>query len=288
MHNVIDRVIGDKLLYEQYMFIYDQINMITKSSLSEELEVYKKKEFIEYCVPKYIFYQSMCHSAKVLHKMIENSRKDGGHFEITDYYQPTKHVLDSEDNIVFGYTDNEYLSPDLVLNLLTNGESFTSTTGWTREGTDLIYADFFPRLVNTEGEDLTGADLITELANSKLTLRTAAQLDSLICNSGLIDNRRKFLNIGIAKDERYVVRFKAYFDQNQQQGISDPTLFSCFIAPYDNLTNNKFSNIGSHLFDFSFNASNYDSESNYVIGTASAQYALTYEDLLNKKIGFFI
>lgn len=195
---------------------------------------------------------------------------------------------DSEDNIVFGYSDNEYLSPDLVLNLLTNGDSFTSTTGWTREGTDLIYADFFPRLVDTQGKDLTGADLITELANSKLTLRTAAQLNSLICNSGLIDNRRKFLNIGIAKDEQYVVRFKAYFDQNQQQGISDPTLFSCFIAPYDNLTNNKFSNIGSHLFDFSFNASNYDSESNYVIGTASAQYALTYEDLLNKKIGFFI
>ena len=126
MHNVIDRVIGDKLLYEQYMFIYDQINMITKSSLSEELEVYKKKEFIEYCVPKYIFYQSMCHSAKVLHKMIENSRKDGGHFEITDYYQPTKHVLDSEDNLVI----NAYELKDTLKKALTEEMKVKIDTLW--------------------------------------------------------------------------------------------------------------------------------------------------------------
>ena len=32
--------------------------------------------------------------------MIEHSRSDGGHFDINDYYQPLKHKLDSEDNIV--------------------------------------------------------------------------------------------------------------------------------------------------------------------------------------------
>ena len=100
LHNIIDRILGDKLLNEQYLFIYDQIKMIINSSLKEELEVYKKQHFIEECVPKYILFMSMCHSASVLHKMIEHSRKDGGHFELDDYYQPHKHVLDSEDNLV--------------------------------------------------------------------------------------------------------------------------------------------------------------------------------------------
>lgn len=196
--------------------------------------------------------------------------------------------IDTDGNIVYGYSENEYLSPELVLNLLTNGDSFTSTAGWTREGTEPLYADFFPRLVDSNNEDLTGADLILSLATSKLTLRTAAQINSLLCNSGLIDNRRKFMNIGIAKDEKYVVRFKAYLDNGQENPTSDPNLFSCFIATYDNLTNNKFINIGNHLFDFNFTQANYDSESGYIIGVANAQYSITYEDLLNKKFGFFI
>lgn len=48
----------------------------------------------------YLFYESMCHSAKVLSKMIEHSRRDGGHFSIDDYYQPTKHAINSENNLV--------------------------------------------------------------------------------------------------------------------------------------------------------------------------------------------
>lgn len=87
IHNIIDRVLGDKLLYEQYIFIHKQIDMIAHSSLKEELEIYKKKNFIE-------------GSANFLQKMIEHSRSDGGHFDINDYYQPSKHKLDSEDNIV--------------------------------------------------------------------------------------------------------------------------------------------------------------------------------------------
>ena len=70
IHNIIDRVLGDKLLYEQYIFIHKQIDMIAHSSLKEELEIYKKKNFIEGCVSRYIFYQSMCHSANVLQNMM--------------------------------------------------------------------------------------------------------------------------------------------------------------------------------------------------------------------------
>ena len=32
--------------------------------------------------------------------MIEHSRKEGGHFSIDDYYQPRKHAINSENNLV--------------------------------------------------------------------------------------------------------------------------------------------------------------------------------------------
>ena len=46
-HNIIDRILGDKLLYEQYLFIYDKIKLIYESNLKEDLTVFKTKKFIE-------------------------------------------------------------------------------------------------------------------------------------------------------------------------------------------------------------------------------------------------
>ena len=39
MHNIIDRILGDKLLYDQYLFIYDMIKFIHESVMKEDLEV---------------------------------------------------------------------------------------------------------------------------------------------------------------------------------------------------------------------------------------------------------
>ena len=100
MHNIIDRIMGDKLLHQQYMFMYDKIQFVSNSSLKEELETFHSKPFIEDLLPMYLFYESMCHSAKVLSKMIAHSRNDGGHFSIEDYYQPTKHAINTENNLV--------------------------------------------------------------------------------------------------------------------------------------------------------------------------------------------
>ena len=99
MHNIIDRIMGDKLLHQQYMFMYDKIQFVNNSSLREEIEMHSKP-FIEDLLPMYLFYESMCHSAKVLSKMIEHSRKEGGNFSIDDYYQPKKHAINSENNLV--------------------------------------------------------------------------------------------------------------------------------------------------------------------------------------------
>jgi hypothetical protein len=110
IHNIIDRILGDKLLYDQYLFIYDMIKFIHDSQIKEDLEVYKNQKFMEFNVPKYIFYMSMVKSADILLKFQKNSRIGGGHFTLDQYYQPLKHEIDSSNNMVLNaYEVNEHL-----------------------------------------------------------------------------------------------------------------------------------------------------------------------------------
>jgi hypothetical protein len=99
IHNIIDRILGDKLLYDQYLFIYDQIKFVYDSPMKEDIELYKTQKCMEQNIPRYIFYMSMVKSADIFIKFQKNSRKDGGHFTIDQYYQPLKHVIDGSDNI---------------------------------------------------------------------------------------------------------------------------------------------------------------------------------------------
>ena len=99
MHNIIDRILGDKLLYDQYLFVYDMLKFIHDSPMKEDLELYKTKKFMEQSVPRYIFYMSMVKSADIFIKFQKHSRKDGGHFTIDQYYQPLKHEIDGPNNI---------------------------------------------------------------------------------------------------------------------------------------------------------------------------------------------
>ena len=101
MHNIIDRILGDKLLYDQYLFFYDKVKFIHDSVMKEDLEVYKTKKFMEKSMPRYIFFMSMIHSANVFIKFQKHSRKDGGHFSLDQYFQPLKHEIDGPNNIAF-------------------------------------------------------------------------------------------------------------------------------------------------------------------------------------------
>ena len=96
LHVLIDRIMGDKLKLEQYSFIYNEINYISKSNFHEELFYFKDKNFMEIGVSKYIFYQALCHSVDVLLKMRKNNRLNGIKYDNTDnYFQTTQLSLDS-------------------------------------------------------------------------------------------------------------------------------------------------------------------------------------------------
>ena len=96
---------GNYLLYEQYMFIYNQIKFLLNSSKKDQVEQIKERYFMEECIPKYVFFQSLCHSVKVLEKFKKYYKFEKHRiFQYKDSYQLTQHDLDNEDNeLIFSY-----------------------------------------------------------------------------------------------------------------------------------------------------------------------------------------
>jgi hypothetical protein len=125
MHNIIDRILGDKLLYDQYLFIYDMIKFIHDSPMKEDLELYKTKKFMEQNVPRYIFYMSMIKTADIFIQFQKTSRVDGGHFTLDQYYQPLKHEIDGSNNIALNaYEMNPQMKKGVSENYLETEKLF--------------------------------------------------------------------------------------------------------------------------------------------------------------------
>ena len=105
LHVIIDNVMGNYLLYDQYMFIYEQIKFIKNSSKKEQIEQIKERYFMEECIPKYVFFQTLCHMVKILEKFRKYYKYEKGRiFQYSDSYQITQHELDKEDNeLIFAY-----------------------------------------------------------------------------------------------------------------------------------------------------------------------------------------
>ena len=104
-HVIIDNVMGNYLLYDQYIFIYNQIKFLLNSSKKDQVEQIKERYFMEEAIPKYVFFQSLCHSAKVLEKFKKYYKYEKGRiFHYKDSYQITEHILAHEDNeLIFAY-----------------------------------------------------------------------------------------------------------------------------------------------------------------------------------------
>ena len=95
-HVVIDKIMGDTLKLEQFLFIYDKIDYILKSNIHSELASAKDKYLMEIGISKFIFYEALCHSVEVLLKMRKNNKVNQIKYDnIDNFYQLTKLSLDS-------------------------------------------------------------------------------------------------------------------------------------------------------------------------------------------------
>jgi hypothetical protein len=112
LHVIVENIMGDKLKYDQYIFMYNNIKFIYDSTAKEELSVYKEKIFMEDSLPKYIILQSMRKSAAILEKMRGKTKADGEFFNNKQYYQLEEMPIDIPEKIVINaYTISDDLKP---------------------------------------------------------------------------------------------------------------------------------------------------------------------------------
>ena len=119
LHAIVDNVMGNFLLYDQYIFIYDAIKLIKNSNIKEQIIKIQNKYYMEEILPKYVIFQSLCHSVKVLEKMKKYFKEEKERpFKYEDSYQISKHELEQEDNtLIFAYeiygSYKRFFSPEL-------------------------------------------------------------------------------------------------------------------------------------------------------------------------------
>jgi len=109
LHILIDKIIGDRLKWEQYIFIYNSITFIVDSSIKEEITIFKDKNFMEDVLPKYLIFCAIKNCVNILAKMKAKAKAKGEVFDINNFFQPQKYQLDSESNELINawyYTDS--------------------------------------------------------------------------------------------------------------------------------------------------------------------------------------
>jgi len=76
------------LLYYQYMFKYNLIKLLPQSTINDQVEKLKIRDYMENNIPKYVIFQSLCKSCEVLLKMRQYYKEEvGPPFKIEDPYQ---------------------------------------------------------------------------------------------------------------------------------------------------------------------------------------------------------
>ena len=118
LHLLIDNLMGDKLKYDQFIFIYNHINFIVESNLKEDIVIFKEKNFMEEAIPKYIILSALKNSVQAINKMKEKLKEKNKIFSMVNFQQIKNLKLGSEDNYIinaFELNENnkKFLTPQL-------------------------------------------------------------------------------------------------------------------------------------------------------------------------------
>ena len=184
---------------------------------------------------------------------------------------------------VYGFTVTEYISPTILKNLITNSENFVSTNGWQAEENCTVEDAVYPPINN-----------ITDVINTEfMSLLKVSFFNrySYIYNSGISDNKA---NIGeFSTGDQYVFRIKHGYSGSKDSRpgiIPNSEGLRAKVAEYT-LEDGQYE-LGTTYIDFTGNftselaSSDNDLPYQYIIGTC--QNSISYNDLITKRIGFFI
>jgi len=100
LHLLIDNLMGDKLKYDQFLFIYNNITFIVDSNLNQEISLFKEKNLMEDAIPKYIILSALKNSVIILNKMKAKAKENNEVFSYDSFFQIKQMKLGSEDNYI--------------------------------------------------------------------------------------------------------------------------------------------------------------------------------------------
>ncbi len=69
LHLQIDNLMGDKLKYDQFLFVYNHITFIVESNMKDDISIFREKGLMEDAIPKYIILSALKNSVIILNKM---------------------------------------------------------------------------------------------------------------------------------------------------------------------------------------------------------------------------
>ena len=104
-HMIIDRLIGDKLRYDQYIFFYKCIKFIYDSTV-RELLLTKDDLFKDDILPKHIILMALRTQVKTIDNLKEECKNKEEVFSFKNYYQIVNMELEANENQVLNAWDN--------------------------------------------------------------------------------------------------------------------------------------------------------------------------------------
>jgi len=103
-HILVNRLIGDKLNYDQYIFIYDSIKFIMDSSAKDVVKLRDELLFNE-ILPQHIILSSLKHMLNIIEKMKDECVLKKENFNLKNYFQPLNMELESNDYLLLNTWD---------------------------------------------------------------------------------------------------------------------------------------------------------------------------------------
>lgn len=96
LHIILENIAGNKLKYDQYLFIYNSLTFIIESNAKEEITIFKDKNFMEDVLPKYIIYNALRQSVNILLKMKQRCKDKKEIFSKENFFQILKYEINNE------------------------------------------------------------------------------------------------------------------------------------------------------------------------------------------------
>ena len=188
----------------------------------------------------------------------------------------------------YGFTESEYVTSTAVQTFITNGEGFTSDSGWETGGAivegETVYSSLalqgFPDLRDIPVEDIATTKNFSAYLKYKRTLT-----DQVLFNSGFSDHRSAIK--GLAKNDAYIMRAKIYEATLNEHDRPSKMAASSKVVDFQ---------IAEYTLDHGVYKINQDAiyfegslkmSGEWATASILSKVSKSYTDLINAKIGIF-